>query len=145
MFYLVVYAFATFGAFAVMAYLDERQESVGLQDLQGLFQRSPAAAAVLSICLLTLAGIPPTAGFFAKFYVFKVAFQAGYHALVIVALLTTILSAYYYLRIIGVIFSSDTKHQEARTPLWPAVVTGTLSCILLIALSFFPEYMIALL
>lgn len=144
MFYLMVYAFATLGAFAVIAYMDEKSDGVSFEDLRGLFHQSPVAAGVLSLCLLTLAGIPPTGGFFAKFYLFKIAFQAGYQALVIVALLTTILSAYYYLRIIGIIFSDTEMKQEPKTLLWPAVATGLIAGIAVIALSFFPESFIHL-
>ena len=98
-FYLVVYAIATLGSFAILAFLDKDSHGVFLRDLQGFFYRSPFLAAIFTLCLLTLAGIPPTAGFFAKFYLFKIAFQSGYYTLVIVGLLTTILSAFYYVRI----------------------------------------------
>ncbi len=107
MFYLAMYALATLGAFAILSFIDNRQEGVTLQDLGGLMHRSPALAAALTLCLLTLAGLPPTAGFFAKFYLFKVAFDAGYYAPVTVGLLTSILAAYYYLRIIGVLFAES--------------------------------------
>jgi len=139
LFYLVVYALATFGSFAVIAFLDKRSQGVVLHDLYGLFQRSPIQAGILTFCILTLAGIPPTAGFFAKFYIFKVAFQAGYHALVIVGLLMTIISAFYYLRIIGVMFSE--KPDEAETPArsWQAIIVGIVSCAALLVLSIYPE------
>ncbi len=143
MFYLIVYSFATLGAFAVMAYLDDGKEGVSFDNLQGLFQRSPLAAGVLAICLLTLAGIPPTAGFFAKFYLFKVAFQAGYYTLVVIALLTTILSAYYYLRIIAILFSEAPKESTAFSRLWPATIAGLISSVILIVLSFYPESLIS--
>ncbi|WP_042281640.1 NADH-quinone oxidoreductase subunit N [Candidatus Protochlamydia sp. R18] len=136
-FYLVIYAIATFGCFAVLAYLDQNQEGVHFSDLHGLFGRSPWLASLLSICLLTLAGIPPTAGFLAKFYVFKVAFQAGYYGLVIVGLLTTILSSYYYLRIIGILFS-ESKSDEKLPYSMPAAIVGTTSFIAIIILSFYP-------
>ena len=76
LFYLVVYAVATIGSFAVVAYLDRDSEGVAIADPNGLFRRSPYLAGILALCLLTLAGIPPTIGFFAKFYLFQVAFEA---------------------------------------------------------------------
>lgn len=137
-FYLVVYAIATFGAFAVVALLDRQGEGVMITDLKGLFKRSPSLAGLLTLCLLTLTGIPPTAGFFAKFYVFKVAFQAGYYGLVVVGLLTTILAAYYYLRIVAIMFSENPEEETTLRHSWPAVLVGAVSFTLLIVLSLYP-------
>lgn len=137
LFYLVVYAFATLGSFAVLAFLDIRKEGVVLHDLRGLFRRSPILSGVLAICLLTLAGIPPTIGFFAKFYIFKVAFQAGFYSLVIIGLLTTILSAYYYLRIIGIMLSEAPDEALPPQQTWPAAVVGIISFSVIIILSFY--------
>lgn len=145
LFYLVVYAFATLGAFAVLAYLDERHEGVGLHDLHGLFRRSPLLAGVLTLCLLTLAGIPPTAGFLAKFYIFKVAFEAHYYALVIVGLLTTILSAFYYLRIVAMMLSEAPAEAAAPLRVWPAAVVGAAACAAILLLSLYPAPFMALL
>lgn len=138
LFYLAVYALATFGAFAVITLVDGQKPGSLFRDLQGLFYRSPALAVVFAISMLTLAGIPPTAGFFAKFYVFKVAFQAGYYWLVVVGLLTTILSVYYYLRIVSLMFS-ETPGQAVK-PLfsWKAGVVATAASLAIVALSFFP-------
>lgn len=137
-FYLVVYAFATLGSFAVLAFLDDRQAGVMLKDLHGLFYRSPGLAGMLSLCLLTLSGIPPTVGFFAKFYLFKVAFQTGYYGLVIIGLLTSILAAFYYLRIIGMMLSPAPQEVVHVYYRWPAVVVGVVSCVAIIILSFYP-------
>lgn len=145
LFYLVVYALATLGAFAAIAFVDRSSEGVSLSDLQGLFRRSPLLAAILALCLLTLAGIPPTAGFFAKFYLFKIAFQAGYYALVIVALLTTILSAYYYVRIISIMFSEAPAVLTTPLRSWPAAALGLITCAAIILLSFYPAPLFELL
>lgn len=144
MFYLVIYAFATFGSFAVLAYLDKRSEGVMLHDLNGLFRRAPLLAAILSLCLFTLAGIPPTAGFFAKFYVFKVAFEAGYYSLIVVGLLTTILSAYYYLRIIAMMLSEAPVEAKAPPLTWPAAVVGIVSFVIIVAVSCYPSPLFSL-
>lgn len=146
LFYMIVYALATMGSFGVLAFLDQRSEGVMMKDLKGLFQRSPLLAGLLSLCLLTLAGIPPTAGFFAKFFLFKVAFEAGYYALVIVGLLTTIFSAYYYLRIVGLMFS-EAPHEEESSLMrsWPAAAVGLVSFAAIIAVSFFPGPLLDLL
>jgi NADH-quinone oxidoreductase subunit N len=142
--YLVIYVLATMGSFAVLAILDEREEGVTLGDLRGLFKRSPALASFFGLCLLTLAGIPPTAGFIAKFFVFKVAFEAGYYGLVIVGLLTTILSAYYYLRIISVMLAE--KSDDVTSPrVWPAAAVSFVSLVGIALLSLYPEPFINLL
>jgi NADH-quinone oxidoreductase subunit N len=137
-FYLVVYALATLGSFAAIASLDERNEGVMLSDLQGLFHRAPFKAGIFALCLLTLAGIPPTAGFFAKFYLFKVAFEAGYYGLVIVGLLMAILSAFYYLRIIAIMFAAAPEEKEAPAYSWPAALVGLGAFGLIALLSIYP-------
>lgn len=144
-FYLVVYALATLGSFAVLAFLDNGKDGVHLNDLYGLFKRSPYLASILTLCFLTLAGIPPTVGFFAKFYLFKVAFQAGYYALVVVALLTTIFSAYYYLRFVAVMFSEAPQEPSKPRSTWPAAVVGLVSFAILLISSFFPAPLLDLL
>lgn len=144
-FYLVVYSLATLGAFAVMAFLDDRSRGVLITDLKGLFKRSPWLAGALTLCMLTLAGIPPTAGFFAKFYLFKVAFEAGYYALVVVGLLTTILSAFYYMRIVAVMFSEAPVQAAPPARLAPAAVVGLVTVAALVILSCYPAPLLSLL
>lgn len=145
LFYLVVYAIATLGAFAVLAYLDHDVKGVVLQDLHGLYHRSPWLSLLFVVCLLTLAGIPPTVGFFAKFYVFKVAFQAGYYGLVIVGLLTTILSAFYYLRMVAVMFTEAPANNTGSNRTWPAGILGATALLALALLSLFPSALMDLL
>ena len=138
LYYLVVYSIATLGSFAVLSFLDN-EKGVNLNSVKGLFRRSPWLAALFSLCLITLAGIPPTVGFFAKFYIFKIAFQAGYTALVIIALLTTILSAYYYLRIVALMFADAPAELSPPTTRYPSVVVGVISFLSLILFSFLPS------
>lgn len=144
LFYLIIYAFATLGSFAVLAFLDRRPEGIMMHDLAGLFYQSPWAAGALTLCFLTLAGIPPTAGFLAKFYVFKVGFEAGYYGLVVVGLLTTILSAFYYLRFVGIMFSAQTGEMQSNKNLWPATAVGAFSIAAIVFLSIYPEPILAL-
>lgn len=140
LYYLIVYVAATFGAFGVLAFLDNRSQGVVLRDFYGLFKRSPALAGIFAICLMTLAGIPPTAGFFAKLFIFKVAFEAGYVALVIVGLLTTVLSAYYYMRIIGVMLTEEPVEVSHLQRSLPAATVGILAFVVILALSISPFY-----
>lgn len=139
LFYLVVYAFATMGCFVILALFDQKPEGATLKDLRGLFRQSPFLASLFALCLLTLAGIPPTVGFFAKFFVFKLAFQAGYYGLVGVGLLTTILSAFYYLRMVAIM--AQPLPLDTKKPLtsWPALVVGGGAFAALVLLTLFPE------
>jgi NADH-quinone oxidoreductase subunit N len=144
-FYLVVYALATLGAFSVLLFVDKANTGAMIQDLKGLFSRSPLLALIFTLCLLTLAGIPPTAGFFAKFFVFKAAFQSHYYVLLIVALLTTILSAYYYLRIIGVLFAEVETDSDTHLVSWPATAVALFSFLTILFLSCYPAPLLTLL
>lgn len=145
LYYLVVYALATLGSFAVLILIDHKEEGVSFHQLRGLFHRSPILCISFSFFLLTLAGIPPTAGFLAKFYLFKIAFQAGYSWLIVVGLLTTILSAFYYLRIITIMLSEGSTSHEENQKSFPATFLNGLVFAGLIFLSLFPSPLIALL
>jgi NADH-quinone oxidoreductase subunit N len=101
LFYLLVYTFTTAGAFGVILLLERNsQEAVNLEDYAGLAARHPLMALVLSVFLLSLIGIPPTAGFVGKFYLFGAAVRAGYVWLAVIGVLNSALAAYYYLRLI---------------------------------------------
>jgi NADH-quinone oxidoreductase subunit N len=145
LFYLVIYAIATLGCFAVLAFLDHNSEGPMMHDLHGLFHRSPLLAGIFILCLLTLAGVPPTAGFFAKFYIFKVAFEAGYYALVIVALLTTILSAYYYLRMVALMLTKKPVKEAAPQRSWTASIVGIVAFAAILLISCYPTPLLELL
>lgn len=138
LFYLTVYGLATFGCFVMMAFLDRSSAGVQLHDLHGLFKRSPWLAGLLTLCLLTLAGIPPTVGFLAKLSLFKVALGAGYYGLVTVALLVTVLAAYYYLRMIAVMYTEPPDVQTAPESSWFATAAGFLIALALVGLSLYP-------
>lgn len=139
LFYLVVYALATLCCFAVIAFIDTKEGGVHFHDLNGLFNRAPLLALVLSFSLLTLAGIPPTAGFLAKFYVFKIAYEAGFYGLVAIGLLTTIFSAYYYLRLIAIMFSKPAADEHPTEEYLPVLSLAVLCFVATIALSVYPE------
>jgi len=136
-FYLMIYGLATFGCFAILAIVDSGEEETVSTDLRGLFHRDPLSGLAFTVCLLNLAGIPPMAGFLAKFYLFKVTFEAGYQVLVIIALLSTILSAAYYLRIISTIFlPAFGDHKLVRSR--PATVLACTAVFCLVLISFYP-------
>jgi NADH-quinone oxidoreductase subunit N len=106
-FYVVVYVIASFGAFAVIASLaDGRGEPMTFEQWQGLGYRHPLRCATLALLLLSLAGLPATAGFMAKFAVFQAALQAGYLGLVLIGIFASVVSFAFYLRFTIVLFKS---------------------------------------
>jgi NADH-quinone oxidoreductase subunit N len=139
LFYLSVYALATFGSFAVFSALDKEKRGLYITDISGLFWKSPFLAAVLTLSLLTLAGIPPTVGFFAKFYIFKVGFDAGFYAVVVFGLLMTVLSAYYYLRIISKMLTKPLCQEEFLNRTKIGSVIAALAFAGIILFSLFPD------
>ncbi len=107
LYYLAVYTAMNLGAFGVLILLERRgEEADRVADLAGLVQRAPWAAAVLVVCLVSLAGLPPTGGFIGKLYLFQAALGAHRIALALVAVLTSVVSIYYYLRVAVVVLSS---------------------------------------
>ena len=101
LFYLLVYTFTTAGAFGVILLLERGgEEAVHIGDTAGLAARHPLAALALSVFLLSLVGIPPTAGFVGKFYLFGAAVRSGYIWLAVIGVLNSAVAAYYYLRVI---------------------------------------------
>jgi NADH-quinone oxidoreductase subunit N len=117
MFYTASYAAMNVGAFAVVSHFGSAGERyVTLEDYSGLGSRSPLLAAILTIFLLSLIGIPITGGFFAKFYVFSAALQANLVGLVIIGVLNSAVAAYYYLRIIVVMYMREPRTEVPVSP-----------------------------
>ncbi len=135
MFYLAAYAFMNIGAFAVITYFSRQGEKfVNVDDLAGLGWKQPVVAALFSIFLLSLIGVPLTGGFFGKFYIFKAALDADLVWLAVLGLLNSAVAAYYYLRIIVVMYMQDPGESTLtlqppgpgiRATLWAAAL-GTL-------------------
>jgi NADH-quinone oxidoreductase subunit N len=117
MFYTASYAAMNVGAFAVVGHFANAGERyVSIEDYAGLGKRSPLLAAVLTIFLLSLIGIPITGGFFAKFYVFTAAMQANLIGLTIVGVINSAVAAYYYLRIIVFMYMREPREEVPVTP-----------------------------
>lgn len=112
-FYLLVYLAADLGAFAVLNVVEQNTGKIGMDDYDGLYQTNPKLAFLMTLCLFSLAGIPPFAGFFSKFFVFMSAFNAGQHLLVFIALVNTVISLYYYLLIVKAMY---IKKSDAPLP-----------------------------
>ncbi len=119
-FYLLVYLFMNIGAFAAVTALTKKgTEYVDLEDFKGIGFRYPWIGATLSVFLFSLAGFPPTGGFLAKFYIFSSAVSEGMIAIVIIGVLASLVSVYYYLRIVVYMYMSPASHDieiEAYNP-----------------------------
>ena len=112
-FYLLVYMVSNLGAFAVLTVVEEKSGKIGMDDYNGLYQTNPKLAFLMTLCLFSLAGIPPFAGFFSKFFVFMAAFNAGFNLLVFIALVNTVISLYYYLLIVKAMYINPNSQPIA--------------------------------
>ncbi|MBE9504483.1 MAG: NADH-quinone oxidoreductase subunit N [Proteobacteria bacterium] len=134
-YYMMVYLFMNMGAFGVVIFIrykEDRGEDINI--FCGLGKTHPVAAFLLTLFLLSLAGIPPTGGFVVKFYVFSSAIQAGYLWLVIIAALSTVISLYYYLRVIVFMYMKEPAEGQSvnTTPLqWSAVAISAVFTIVM--------------
>jgi NADH-quinone oxidoreductase subunit N len=144
-FYLFAYAFMTIGAFAIVIIL-RRQGLIGdeLDDLNGLSQRSPAAAVVLLIFMLSLAGIPPLAGFVGKYYIFLALIETGHYYLALFGALYIVPALYYYFRIVVHAWMREPA-SEVRTQVTPgqSVALAVMGFVTVIA-GIYPEPFIRL-
>jgi NADH-quinone oxidoreductase subunit N len=126
LFYLLSYAVTNLGAFGIVALLGTVQNQHDqLRDFAGLWRSRPGLAALMTIFLLSLGGFPPTAGFVAKWYVFSAAIQEGYYALAIIGVLTSVVSVFYYLRIVVMMYM--TEGPETVRPRVPAAAMAALA------------------
>lgn len=131
MFYTAAYAAMNIGAFAVVSHFANAGERyVTLEDYEGLGRRSPFLAAMLTVFLLSLIGIPVTGGFFAKFYVFSAALKAGLIGLTLIGVINSAIGAYYYLRIIVMMYMREERKKVPVTPV-PFSLGVTLAATLL--------------
>ncbi|HXN33602.1 MAG TPA: NADH-quinone oxidoreductase subunit N [Polyangiaceae bacterium] len=142
LYYLLAYTVSTAGAFGTLILCGSRgREAVSYEDLSGLGKRHPAAALAFSLFLVSLAGIPPTAGFFGKWFVFKAAIDGGLYWLAIIALVNSVIAAYYYLRVLVYMYMREPAAGAAvAVPMRSGYVTAALlvSAVLVLVLGLTP-------
>ncbi|ADG82873.1 proton-translocating NADH-quinone oxidoreductase, chain N [Thermincola ferriacetica] len=131
-FYGMLYVFATIGAFTVVMNFYAKTGSDEIKDYAGLAQRSPLMAAVLTVCLLSMAGIPPLAGFAGKFYLFSAVVGQGYLWLAIIGLIMSMASVYYYLSVVKVMYMADPADNSA-IPINAASKFTLIACLVITA------------
>jgi NADH-quinone oxidoreductase subunit N len=115
LFFLAAYAFTNLGAFIAVIVISRKIDSDLIADYAGMGKRSPWLALALTLCLVSLIGIPPAAGFMAKFYIFSMAAGNGLLWLVVIAVINSVISAYYYLRVVRVMWFSEPA-SAAKVP-----------------------------
>jgi NADH-quinone oxidoreductase subunit N len=142
LFYLVAYAVTNFGAWGVVIAL-EKSEGRGLQlsDYAGLARKHPALAAAMAIFMLSLIGLPPTIGLVGKFYLFRSVIAGGFTGLAIIGVLTSLISAYYYLRVVVIMYMRDGEPETERESFLD--LTTGITALATVILSLVPQFLFA--
>ena len=118
LFYLAAYALTNLGAFGVIALIGNRERANDdLRDYAGLWHTHPALASLMTFFLLSLGGFPPTAGFIAKWYIFSAAIGSGYYGLAIIGVLSSVVSVFFYLRIVVMMYMTDRDARPIPAPI----------------------------
>ncbi|MCY3986688.1 MAG: proton-conducting transporter membrane subunit, partial [Candidatus Dadabacteria bacterium] len=134
LYYLFAYTFMNLGAFGILAYASrEGDDCDTFEKISGLWRRKPAAAFALGIFMFSLAGIPPTIGFFGKYRVFLAAVEVNMTPLALIGIITSVISAYYYLKVLVCAFMRDDSYGASDSKL----LSGTVIAVLATATVFF--------
>ncbi len=145
MYYVIVYALMSTAAFGMVIMLSARGvEAEHLEDFKGLNQRNPWYAAIMGIVMFSMAGVPPMVGFFAKWMVIKAAIDAGLMWLAIVAVIFTVVGAFYYLRVIKYMYFDEPENETAVTAPVDFGAALTLNGLLIIGLGIFSSSLITI-
>ncbi len=138
LFYLVAYAFMTIGAWAVVIFMEGPDgQGLKLDDYAGFGRKYPMMAAAMAVFMLSFVGVPPTLGFMGKFYLFRTVILGGYLGLALIGVFTTLLSAYFYLRVIVIMYMREGE-PVARNEFWLKFI-AVISAIMVIALTVTAE------
>ncbi|MEX0736899.1 MAG: proton-conducting transporter membrane subunit, partial [Bacteroidota bacterium] len=145
LFYLAAYTVMNIGAFGIISWVEQRDDTkLTFEDYAGFSAQRPVLAALLSVFLFSLAGIPPFAGFFGKYYVFLAAVKADLLWLAVIGVLTSVVSVYYYLRLVMMMYFRDGKATvEERIPGFALAVIGA-AAVLVILLGLYPSLIVDL-
>ena len=142
LFYLLSYALMNVGAFGVIALLGRREgEYTELSDYRGLGAKYPFMGFAMAVFMFSMAGIPPTAGFMSKFYIFTAAISEGFIWLAVLGIINSIISIFYYLRVTVIMYFQDTDRPLIVPGPSPAVIVGlTLACLGVLWIGIFPSW-----
>jgi len=143
--YLMIYAFMNIGAFAVIIMLrSEGFKGDSIYDYEGLAKTHPLAAVLMLIFMFSLTGIPPTAGFIGKLYIFMAAINAGYTWLVVVAVIFSAISAYFYLRIVMYMYMREPKIEVSLTTSFSNGVALGITAVAVLLIGVLPSFLLEL-
>jgi NADH-quinone oxidoreductase subunit N len=138
LFFLLSYTLTSFGAWAVVIALEKREgKGLEIADYAGLGRKYPALAAAMTVFMLSLTGVPPTLGFVAKFYLFGAVVDGGFYGLALIGVLTTLISAYYYLRVVVTMYMREGQPEPVRET-WLNITWGV-TAVLTIVLALAPQ------
>lgn len=142
--YAVVYVMANIGAFAVIIAVQQQCGSDDIDDFAGLSQKSPLLAVVMTVSLLSMAGLPPMAGFVGKMYIFMAITEKGYFWLVILGLVMSMISVYYYMLVVRVMYGKEANYQQKFTASGLLRMVALLSLIATLFIGIYPTPFVAL-
>jgi NADH-quinone oxidoreductase subunit N len=141
LFFLAAYALTNMGAFIAIIAISNKLNNDQIEGFSGMGKRAPLLALGLTLCLISLVGMPPAAGFMAKFYIFSAAIQQNLLWLVIIAVLNSVISAYYYLRVVKIMWVGQPVSEEKVPSSVALRVALALSCIGVLLLGIIPGYL----
>ena len=145
LFYLTSYVFMQIGAFIIVGLLERNGDTyLELKDYAGLSKSHPVLAAFMTIFMLSLAGIPPFAGFFGKYYLFTAAIDAGYLWLTIVAVLSSVISVYFYIGLIVKMYFNEPEHELEQAPTGMSAIPLVITIASVIILGIMPSGILSL-
>jgi len=146
LYYLVVYTFMNLGAFAVViAFGNKGEDNLAIGDYAGLGSRFPALAFVMTLFMLSLAGIPPLSGFMGKFYIFSAAVKEGYIGLAVIGVINSLISVYYYLRVTVMLYMKKPEREIIVAPVQPGLLlTLVITAFLTLQIGLFPSFYLEL-
>ena len=140
LFYLVAYAVTNFGAWSVVIALEKKEgKGLAIEDYAGLGKKYPALSAAMTIFMLSLIGFPPTIGMVGKFYLFRAVMAGGFYWLALIGVLTSLVSAYYYLRVVVAMYMKDGQPEVERET-WLSITTGA-TALITILVSLTPQFL----
>ena len=142
LFYLVIYSIMNLGSFAVIAAVEKEESGLGLEDYRGLATRHPWLAAAMTLFMISMAGFPPTAGFIAKYGLFSAAVANGYIWLVVIAVINTLVSVYYYIRLIVNMYMEEGRKALDPVSTMPARMLIGILAIFVIIFGVAPSYLL---
>jgi len=142
LFYLVSYAVTNFGAWGVVIALEKKEgKGLAIEDYAGLGKKHPALAAAMTVFILSLIGFPPTLGMVGKFYLFRAVIDGGFIWLAIIGVLTSLISAFYYLRVVVNMYMKDGE-PAAEQETWLGLTIGAMA-VITVVVSLVPQFLFA--